>query len=128
MAGSGERVVRANGVDLWVETFGDPDDQAILLIMGLAASMDWWEDEFCQRLAAGGRFVVRYDHRDTGRSTSYPAGAPPYTGHDLTADAVGLLDVLGRPRAHLVGMSAGGGIAQEIAVDHPDRVASLTLI
>lgn len=80
MAGSGERVVRANGVDLWVETFGDPGDPAILLISGAAAPMDYLEDEFCDRLAARGRFVVRYDHRVTGRSVSYPAGAPPYTG------------------------------------------------
>ena len=125
---SGERIVRANGVDLCVETFGDPTDPAILLVGGAAASMDWWEDEFCRRLAAGPRFVIRYDHRDTGRSISYPAGAPPYTGQDLVADAVGLLEALGLERAHVVGMSMGGAIAQRMAVDHPGRVASLTLM
>lgn len=128
MPGSGERIITVNGVELCAETFGDPVDPAILLISGAAASMDWWEDGFCDRLAGGGRFVVRYDHRDTGRSASYPAGAPGYTGADLVADAVGLLDALAVPRAHLVGVSMGGGIAQQVALDHPDRVASLTLI
>jgi pimeloyl-ACP methyl ester carboxylesterase len=90
--------------------------------------MDWWEDEFCERLAAGPRFVIRYDHRDTGQSVSYPPGKPGYTGDDLTDDAVGVLDGFGLRRAHLVGLSMGGGIAQEIALDHPNRVASLTLI
>ena len=61
----------------------DVADPAILLIGGMGASMDWWEEEFCQRLAAGGRFVIRYDHRDTGQSVSYPAGAPGYTAADL---------------------------------------------
>jgi pimeloyl-ACP methyl ester carboxylesterase len=125
---SSERIVRANGVDLCVETFGDRADPAILLIMGAAASMLSWEDEFCGRLAAGSRLVIRYDHRDTGRSVGYEPGSPPYTLHDLTADAVGLLDALGLRRAHLVGMSMGGAIAQLLALDHPDRVASLTLI
>lgn len=123
-----ERRVRANGVDLCVETFGDRADAAILLIAGAAASMDWWEDDFCERLAAGPRFVIRYDLRDTGRSTSYPAGAPAYTGADLVADAAALLDALGLARAHVVGISMGGGIAQRLALAHPDRVASLTLI
>jgi pimeloyl-ACP methyl ester carboxylesterase len=103
-------------------------DPAILLIMGSSASMDWWEDDFCERLADGRRFVVRYDHRDTGRSVSYRPGAPPYTLRDLAADAVGLLDTFGLARAHLVGMSMGGAIAQLVALDHPGRVASLTLI
>ena len=123
-----ERIAHANGVDLCVETFGDPADPAILLVMGSSASMDWWEEEFCQRLAAGRRLVIRYDHRDTGRSVSYEPGAPPYTLHDLAGDAMGLLDVLGPARAHLVGVSMGGAIAQLAALDHPDRVASLTLI
>jgi pimeloyl-ACP methyl ester carboxylesterase len=96
--------------------------------MGWSASMDWWEDEFCERLAGGGRFVVRYDHRDTGRSVSYEPGAPGYSGDDLIDDVVGLLDALDIPRAHLVGMSMGGAIAQVVALDHPERIASLTLI
>jgi pimeloyl-ACP methyl ester carboxylesterase len=125
---SSEQIVRANGVELCAETFGDPADPVILLIHGAAASMLWWEDEFCERLAAGSRFVIRYDHRDTGRSVSYEPGAPPCTFRDLAADAVGLLDAFGRVSAHLVGMSMGGGIGQLVALGHPDRVASLTVI
>jgi pimeloyl-ACP methyl ester carboxylesterase len=125
---SNEHLVKANGVDLCVETFGDPADPAVLLIMGAAASMDWWEDEFCERLAAGGRFVIRYDHRDTGRSVTYEPGAPGYSGWDLVDDAVGVLVALDVPRAHVVGMSMGGALAQLAALNHPERVASLTLI
>jgi len=123
-----DEIVKANGVDICVDGFGDRGNPAVLLIMGSSASMDWWEDEFCERLAAGGRFVARYDHRDTGRSISYPPGAPGYTGDDLVHDVVGVLDALSISRAHLVGMSMGGAIAQVVALDHPDRVASLTLI
>ena len=122
------RIVRANGVDLYVETFGDPASPALLLIGGAESPMDWWEDELCERLAAGARYVIRYDLRDTGQSVTYEPGAPKYTGSDLVADVVGLLDALGVPRAHLVGISMGGGIAQEVALVHPARVASLTLI
>jgi pimeloyl-ACP methyl ester carboxylesterase len=125
---SGERMVEVNGVGLCVETFGADRNPAVLLVMGAAASMLLWEDEFCERLASGGRFVIRYDHRDTGRSVTYPAGAPEYTGDDLVADAPGVLDALGVGRAHVVGMSMGGAIAQRLAIDYPDRVSSLTLI
>jgi pimeloyl-ACP methyl ester carboxylesterase len=125
---SGERIVRANGADLCVETFGDATNPAILLIAGAGSSMLSWEDHFCERLAAGSRFVIRYDNRDTGRSISYAPGEPRYTGPDLVLDAVGILDALGVERAHVVGISMGGGIAQFVALDHPDRVASLTLI
>jgi pimeloyl-ACP methyl ester carboxylesterase len=121
-------MIEANGVDLCVDTAGDAADPAILLIGGMGASMDWWEEEFCQRLAAGGRFVIRYDHRDTGRSVSYPAGAPGYTGADLAADVTGVLDALGRRSAHLAGISMGGALAQQVALAHPDRVDSLVLI
>jgi pimeloyl-ACP methyl ester carboxylesterase len=127
-AASDETNVRANGVDLCVQTLGDPSDPAILLIHGAATSMRGWEDEFCERLAAGPRFVIRYDHRDTGRSVSFPPGEPPYALRDLAADAVALLDVFNLESAHLVGRSMGGGIAIIAAVDFPDRVASLTLI
>jgi pimeloyl-ACP methyl ester carboxylesterase len=125
---SKDKMIHTNGVELCVEAFGDPADPALLLIMGAAASMLSWEDEFCKRLAAGPRFVVRYDHRDTGRSVSYEPGAPPYNLRDLVADTVGLLDMLRLAKAHFVGMSMGGAIAQIAALDHPDRVSSLTLI
>ncbi len=120
-----ERIVHANGVDLCVETFGDRGGPAILLA---GASMLSWENEFCERLASGPRFVIRYDIRDTGRSVGYEPLAPPYTLRDLVADAVGLLDAFGLGRAHFVGFSVGGFIGQLAALDHPDRVASLTLI
>jgi pimeloyl-ACP methyl ester carboxylesterase len=123
-----ERMVEANGVELCTEPFGDPAHTPILLIMGVGASMLWWEDGFCQLLADGGRFVIRYDHRDTGRSVTYEPGRPRYSGADLVADARGVLDAYGIPVAHLVGVSAGGAFAQLIAVDHPDRVSSLVLI
>jgi pimeloyl-ACP methyl ester carboxylesterase len=125
---TGERIVAANDVNLCLETFGDPTDPAILLIAGAASSMLSWEDDFCGRLAAGSRFVIRYDNRDTGRSVTYEPGAPKYSGSDLVEDVVGILDALGIERAHLVGISMGGGIAQFVALDHPERVASLTLI
>jgi pimeloyl-ACP methyl ester carboxylesterase len=125
---SDERMVEVNGVELCVETFGSPDDPPLLLVMGLSASMLHWEDEFCERLAAGSRFVIRYDHRDTGRSVTYPPGAPGYTGDDLHRDAAGLIEALEVSPAHVVGFSAGGGIAQLVALEYPDRVASLTLI
>ncbi len=117
-----------NGIEMCVETFGEPTEPPLLLLAADASSMDWWDDEFCRRLAAGGRFVVRYDHRDTGRSTSYPAGAPDYSGADLMEDALGVLDALRLPAAHLVGFSFGGALAQRMAVHHPSRVLSLTLI
>src|SRR5215210_9010157 len=123
-----DRIIRANGVDLGLQTFGDRADSPILLIMGGASSIDWWEDGFCERLMAGSRFFIRYDHRETGRSVSYEPRAAPYSLRDLAEDAVGLLDALGLESAHLVGMSVGGWIGQLVALDHPDRVASLTLM
>jgi pimeloyl-ACP methyl ester carboxylesterase len=123
-----ERMIEANGVELCTEAFGDPADASILLIMGIGASTLWWEEDFCWMLAGAGRFVTRYDHRDTGRSVTYEPGQPEYTGADLTADAVGVLDGFGIPAAHLVGLSAGGGIAQEVALDSADLVLSLILI
>ncbi|MFD2024609.1 alpha/beta fold hydrolase [Promicromonospora aerolata] len=129
-----ETLLDVPGARLCAETFGDPADPAILLIGGIASAMDWWHEDFCQALAAGdspsgpGRFVIRYDHRDTGRSRTDPPGAPSYTGDDLAEDPVRLLDTLGLGRAHVVGVSMGGGIAQQTAIEHPDRVATLTLM
>lgn len=84
------------------------------MVDGLVWSMDRWEDELCRRLADRGRLVVRYDQRDTGRSTSCPPGAPGYTAADLVSDAVAVLDGLGIVRAHVAGLSMGGGIAQAL--------------
>jgi pimeloyl-ACP methyl ester carboxylesterase len=123
-----ERMVEANGVELCAESFGDPADSPILLVMGLGASMLWWEEGFCRMLADGGRFVIRYDHRDTGRSVFYEPGRPDYRGDDLVADAAGVLDAYGIPAAHVVGVSAGGASAQLLALDFSEHVLSLTLI
>ena len=84
-----ERMIEVNGVELCTQSFGDPDDPPVLLVMGIGGSMLWWEEGFCRMLADGGRLVIRYDHRDTGRSVSYEPGQPGYTGSDLVDDAVG---------------------------------------
>jgi pimeloyl-ACP methyl ester carboxylesterase len=123
-----ERMIEANGVELCAESFGDPADTPILLVMGLGGSMLWWEEGFCRMLAEGGRFVIRYDHRDTGRSVSYEPGRPGYRSADLVADATRVLDTHGIPATHIVGVSAGGAFAQLLALDFPGRVRSLTLI
>src|SRR3954471_12903448 len=120
-------MIQANGVELCTEPFGDPADPPVLLVMGVGASMLWWEEGFCRMLADGGRFVIRYDHRDTGRSVTCDVGSPGYTGADLVVDAVGVLDAYDMPAAHVVGVSAGGAFAQLLALGFPARVLSLVL-
>lgn len=134
-------------IELEYESFGDPAQGPIVLIMGLGAQMIAWEDEFCQALADRGRFVVRFDNRDAGLSTRlHGAKAPPlgtvalraaqgletaevpYQLRHMAADVVGLLDTLGLSAAHLVGASMGGMIAQELAIRWPERVRTLTSI
>ena len=124
----GPTLIAVNGVELCVEEFGERSDPALLLIAGAESSMDWWDTAFCERLAAGGRRVIRYDLRDTGASTSYPPGQPGYTTLDLFDDVVQLLLALEAAPAHLVGISMGGGIAAQVAMLHPELVASLTVI
>src|SRR5205823_5235591 len=121
-------MIEVSGVELCTEAFGDPADPPILLVMGIGASMLWWEEGFCRMLADGGGFVIRYDHRDTGRSVTYEPGHPEYTGADLVADAVGVLDAYEIQSAHVVAVSAGGAFAQLLALGFPDRVLSLVLI
>jgi pimeloyl-ACP methyl ester carboxylesterase len=123
-----ERLINVNGVELCTESFGDPADPPILLVMGFGGSMLWWQEGFCRLLAGHGRFVIRYDQRDTGKSTTYAPGRPGYTGGDLLADAVAVLDGYGLASAHLVGVSAGGALVQLLALDFPGRVRSLVLI
>src|SRR4051812_9403093 len=108
--GESPRGMHINGVDLCVETLGAETDPPILLIMGSGGSLDFWEDDFCGRLVAGGRFVIRYDHRDTGQSIAYEPGHPGYASADLVADAVGIVAALGLREAHFVGMSMGGAL------------------
>ena len=114
--------------DIVSETFGSPRDPAILLIMGAMASMLWWPEAFCRQLADRGRFVIRYDNRDTGLSTKYPPGAPTYTFEDMVDDAMRVLDDHGVAKAHVAGMSMGGMIAQSVALKYPERVSALTVI
>ena len=128
VARSGEKLAWVNGVTLCLETFGAPADPPVLLMAGATSSMDWWESGLCARIAAGGRFVVRYDQRDTGRSVTYQPGLPAYTGADLVRDALGILDLVRADSGHVVGMSMGGGLAQWLAIAHPERLASLTLV
>ncbi|MEU9866262.1 alpha/beta hydrolase [Actinomadura sp. NPDC048021] len=120
-----ENLIKANGAELCAETFGDPSDPPILLI---GNTMLTWPDDLCERLAASRRFAVRYDLRDTGRSETADPEAPRYTLRDLVADAAGVLDAFGLPSAHVAGFGAGGWIAQLLALDHPSRVATLTLV
>ena len=122
------RMLRVRDVELCVDEFGDPAHPLVLLVGGAAASMDWWDVGFCEAIAAGGRRVVRYDHRDTGRSTTDPAGAPTYGGEALERDCVALVEALGLGPAHLVGLSMGGGIAQSVACHRPEVVSALTLV
>jgi pimeloyl-ACP methyl ester carboxylesterase len=121
-------MVTTDGVELCTEAFGDPADPPVLLVMGTGGSMLWWDEAFCGMLAARARFVIRYDHRDTGRSTTYEVGRPGYTGADLAADAARVLEGYGIPAAHVVGVSAGGALAQVLALDEPARVRSLVLV
>ncbi|RWM11829.1 MAG: alpha/beta hydrolase [Mesorhizobium sp.] len=114
--------------DIFSESFGSPKDPPILLIMGAMASMLWWPETFCRQLAGRGRFVIRYDNRDTGLSTKYPPGAAPYNFEDMVDDAVRVLDDHGVGKAHVVGMSMGGMLAQSVALKYPERVGALTVI
>jgi pimeloyl-ACP methyl ester carboxylesterase len=133
----------ADGIELCYQTFGDPDDEPLLLVMGLGGPMNWWDPELCADLARRGFYVIRYDNRDTGRSTILTArvgrttvvrafsGAPvraPYSISDLADDAFGLLDHLGLDSAHVVGVSMGGMIVQTMAIERPERVRTLTSI
>jgi pimeloyl-ACP methyl ester carboxylesterase len=133
-----EKFCTVGDVELCYETFGDPADPAMLLVMGLATQMLGWHDEFCEELAGRGFHVVRFDNRDIGRSARVE-GRPPtalqllrrdkraaaYTLEDMAADAIGLLDHLDIARAHVVGASMGGMIAQTVAARYPERVLSL---
>ncbi|MEV0248387.1 alpha/beta hydrolase [Nocardia sp. NPDC050712] len=118
--------VRANGVDLGIETFGRDTDPLILLAGG--TTMLSWPDVLCERLASGGRRVVRYDLRDSGASTTLDPENPAYDLRDLAADAAALVDVLGAGTAHLAGVGVGGMVAQVAALDHPNVFSALTLV
>jgi pimeloyl-ACP methyl ester carboxylesterase len=134
--------VRSNGLQIHYETLGDPSDPPMLLIMGIGAQLIDWPAEFCAQLAARGFHVILMDNRDAGLSTALDdLGAPDlpaiisgdkstvaYLFSDMAADAAGLLKALGVERAHVVGASMGGMIAQQLVIDHPDLTASLCSI
>jgi pimeloyl-ACP methyl ester carboxylesterase len=117
--------VNVNEIALGIESFGDEDAPLVLLAGG--TTMLSWPDALCERLAAGGRRVVRYDLRDCGESTTADPEAPAYTLRDLAADAAALADVLGRGPAHLAGIGVGGMVAQVAVLDHPGAFSALTL-
>ena len=133
-----------SGIKLCYQTFGNPEDPPLLLVMGLGGPMTWWPPELCRRLVAAGFFVIRYDNRDTGRSTRLShlrvrrtdlvkaflgRRVPvPYSLRDMADDAFGLLDHLGIDAAHVAGVSMGGMIVQSMAIARPERVLSLTSI
>ncbi|WP_410596872.1 alpha/beta fold hydrolase [Amycolatopsis sp. lyj-23] len=133
---------QANGLELEYDTFGDPAAPPLVLVMGLGAQMITWEEDFCELLAGRGFYVVRYDNRDVGLSTwldhlpppdlaalaADDLSSAPYTLSDMADDAVGLFDALGISQAHVVGASMGGMIVQQLAIDHPDRLLSVTSI
>jgi pimeloyl-ACP methyl ester carboxylesterase len=137
-----ERFCTVGDVELCYEPFGDADRPAVLLVMGLGTQMIGWHADFCRQLADRGFYVIRYDNRDVGRSTHLsdrPAPTPreivmrrirrpAYLLADMAKDGMGLLTELGIDRAHIVGASMGGMIAQTMAADHPDRVLSLVSI
>lgn len=123
-----QRSIDHGGIRLATESFGAPGDPALVLVMGATASMLGWPDELCQALAGQGFFVIRFDHRDTGQSTTVPPGEAGYAVEDMAGDVLAVLDGYGLRAAHQVGMSLGGYLGQMVAVSHPDRVLSLTLI
>ncbi|MFG2196805.1 alpha/beta fold hydrolase [Streptomyces sp. NPDC048639] len=118
--------VNANEIALGIESFGDDDAPLVLLAGG--TTMLSWPDALCERLAAGGRRVVRYDLRDSGESTTTDPEAPIYTLRDLAADAAALVDALGGGPAHLAGIGVGGMVAQVAVLDHPGAFSALTLV
>ncbi len=138
--------VSANRIQLEYETFGPSSGRPLLLIIGLGGQMIFWDEDLCRDLAARGHYVIRFDNRDVGLSTKFEQSGvphlpevfekilrgekvtPPYTLEDMADDAVGLLDALKIPKAHICGMSMGGMIAQTMAIRHPARVQSLISI
>ncbi|MFW9996763.1 MAG: alpha/beta fold hydrolase [Candidatus Odinarchaeota archaeon] len=141
-----EKIAKANDIEINYDTFGNPSDPAMLLVMGLGVQMILWKDEFCEALAANGYWVIRFDNRDVGLTTKFDdAPVPnamdlmmalqqgeqvevPYTLSDMAKDAAGLLDALEIEAAHVVGVSMGGMIAQTMAIEYPERVKTLTSI
>ena len=123
-----ESFVETNGIRLWYEQLGDPEGEPVVLVMGAGASAIRWPPPLIEGLESAGRLVVRFDNRDIGLSSHIDYAIAPNTLDDMATDTLGLLDVLGIHRAHLVGASMGGMIIQVVALRRPYRVRSLTLL
>ncbi|MBD2753245.1 macrolide hydrolase EstT [Spirosoma validum] len=123
-----EKIISHKNIHLATESFGDPNQPALLLLAGATVSMLFWDEEFCQRLADKGLFVIRYDYRDVGKSTTYQPGVTAYDLVDLVDDAIAIVDGYQCAKAHFAGISLGGLIAQIAALKYPQQVESLTLM
>ncbi len=128
LCGNTEQIAKVNGIDISYETFGNKENPTLLLIMGGCCSGVMWHDSFCKKLSREGFYVIRYDHRDTGLSSSIDFEKTPYTLMDLTQDAVGVLDAEKIQKAHLLGLSMGSLIAECMAAHYPERVSTITLM
>jgi pimeloyl-ACP methyl ester carboxylesterase len=140
LSASHSGMAETEGISLAYDTFGDGGDPPIVLVMGLGTQRVAWPDDVCQQLADAGRFVVRFDNRDVGESTHLTEfgtpslidvllrRSPPYSLNDMANDIIGLLDALGLQSAHFVGASLGGFIVQTLAIRHPARVDTMTLV
>lgn len=123
-----DNIIKCNGQNLWIECFGSLIDPAILLIQGSGAQGILWPNNFCRLLAQHGYFVIRYDHRDTGMSSFVDFDTHPYNLMDLSNDAKGILECLNIRKAHIIGSSMGGYIAQLIGYNFPEMVLTLTFM
>lgn len=123
-----ERLIEANGITIWTESFGDPSDEPLLLIMGATAQGIYWTRDFIDRLTDRGRFVIRFDNRDVGQSSCFDFSRSPYTLDDMALDAVGVLDAYGLATAHVAGASMGGMILQMLTLNHRSRIRTATII
>jgi pimeloyl-ACP methyl ester carboxylesterase len=136
---------RNGDVEIYYDTFGDPSDAALLLVNGLGSQCINFSEPWCEKFAAVGFFVIRFDNRDVGLSTKFAHVAPdlagvakaraegrepavPYTTSDMARDAIAVLDATGVARAHVMGLSMGGMIVQTMAIEHPDRLLSMTSV
>ena len=125
---TGKMISISSGIQVWTESFGDIQNPACLLISGAMAPARFWIDEFCQQLADAGYFVIRYDHRDIGLSSAVDYIKNPYMLDDLAKDAIAILDAYSIKKAHVIGHSMGGGIAQLLLLDYPTRLLSAVFV
>lgn len=121
-------IIKTNAIEIYYDSFGEVSDPPLLLIMGACTQSINWPDLFCEKLAAKGFYVIRYDHRDTGQSSYIDFDIHPYSIEDMMQDAIDLMNALHLKRFHVMGLSLGGPIAELLSVKYPDRVQTITLI